>query len=155
MGPAKRRQEVVECGFIGDIHGGQLQCCFQFLSMKQVICADTNVEQVAVCNAGRIVVRIICAWRRKNQPRRPVIRRTGADSVDDGGDLISTKKAYIRLLSRRESESIGKISYRTGDFTAIKAPGEGSPRAILFVLIPQKRRLLKSLIVIDAKSTVI
>lgn len=93
MGPAKSRQEVVQRGFVGDIHGSQLQRCFQFLSMKQVICADANVEQVAGCNAGRILVRIICAWRRKGEARRPVIRRAGADSVDDGGDLIPTKKS--------------------------------------------------------------
>src|SRR5690242_9273402 len=151
MGPAKSRQEVVQCGLIGDVHGCQLQCCFQFLSMKQVICADTNVEQIAGCNARRIVVRIICTGRWDHESRCPVVPRARADSVNHRCDLIPTKEINVSLLSRCECESIGKRRNRTGYFTAVKPPGEICPRAVLLVLIPQKCGLLKGLIMINSE----
>jgi hypothetical protein len=63
MSAAECGKEVIQCGLVRDIDGGQLQADFVLIAMKQVVVAHSQVKQVSRLNALWIVVVIFRVGR--------------------------------------------------------------------------------------------
>jgi hypothetical protein len=67
--PAEGGKEVVECVFVRDVDGGELQADFVLVAMKYVVVPHRDVEKIPRCNAGRILVVVLGVRRRHLQKR--------------------------------------------------------------------------------------
>ena len=67
------RQEIVEGGLIREVHNRELQSRLDLFFVEEIVIPDSRIEQIARCNAGRVVVGIIRTWCRNADPLRTVV----------------------------------------------------------------------------------
>ena len=59
--PAEGGEEIVERFFVGHVNDGDAGAPSESITMKQVVVANGNVEEIARCDARRILVVILRA----------------------------------------------------------------------------------------------
>ena len=52
----ERREEVIERVFVGDVDGGEVEAPFVLVAAEEVVLAQRGIEDVAWCDALRVVV---------------------------------------------------------------------------------------------------
>src|ERR1700722_7123435 len=72
--PAEGRKKVVQRVFVRDVNSGQLEAPLVSVSMKQIVLAQGNVEQITGGDAGRILVIVFGIRSRHLQERRSKLR---------------------------------------------------------------------------------
>src|SRR5271157_2069485 len=73
---AERRQEVIECQFVGHVDGRDLRTPFVFIAMEQVFVADGQIKQTSRRDARWVAIGVLRARRRNLYQVRPVLRRS-------------------------------------------------------------------------------
>ena len=149
---AERRQKVIQRRLVRQVQNAQLQICLEFLFMKEIVRANARVKQIPRRDAGRIVVRIIRARCRYHQPGRPIIAVAGRNRVGPCSVFITAIESDCRLLIACQCQRVCQVRYRARYFPRIEAPREHCPPAVFAALVPEERRLLQVLIVINAEN---
>jgi len=74
VGSAKRRQEVIQCDFIGEVDDSESQAPPVIVfGAEQVVVPQTHVKQVAGSDTRRIVIIVGRSWRGYPDARRAVL----------------------------------------------------------------------------------
>jgi hypothetical protein len=66
MCAAKRRKEIVKCGFVSYVYNREARTPTVAVAMEKIVIAERDIEQVAWGNAWRIVVVVFSTrlWNR-------------------------------------------------------------------------------------------
>ncbi len=102
MRAAERGEEVVERVLVGDVDGGQVQVHLVVLLVENVVLSERDIEQVARCDAGRIVVVVFSARSRNLNKFRGVSGRVARSkaAIGNGGRNAVAGEACFELLVR-------------------------------------------------------
>ena len=60
---AERREKVIECILVGYVDRRQVKVQLVVFLVKDVLLSDGNIEQVARCDARRVLVIVFGSWR--------------------------------------------------------------------------------------------
>ena len=154
MGTAESGQEVVQRDLVPDVGNGKPKSNAPAVAApKEVVRAGPNIEQVTWRDARRIVIVIGGARSRYLQTGRSKVGSTArADRTVWCCHRAAAEEANRGLLRGRQCEKVIKSRHGARHQAAIVPPRKAGPGTILLPLIPNVRRLLEGLIVIDTEN---
>ena len=164
---AERGEEVVKCLFVHQIHDRQARAPLALLAVKQIIVSHANIEQIALRDALRVVVRVRSAGSgNRNQRGTIQVSRAEAGRTDRSRGrrmhAAAVEPSFELLIGREVGDvhhgvgptgSVGDSApgagHRAGHQPAVIAPVEADPRGVLHRLVLQVRGHIVKLVVID------
>jgi len=154
MSAAESGQEVIQRHLVGQIRHREPEHRFVVLGVEQIVGAYRDVKEISWLHAIRIVIVILGASLRQGQQcRRYDGAAAGAQRILEGCVQAAACQADVRLLGGGQLQGCGRIRDARNDQSAVVAPDEGAPQAVLTALIAEVAGLLESLIVIDPEDT--
>src|SRR6266436_1327170 len=154
VGTAESGHEVVQRDLVPHVGNGEPESNAPAVAApEEIVRAAPNIEQVTRRNARGIVIVIGGARSRYLQTGRSKVGSTArADRTVWCCHRAAAEEANRGLLRGCQCEKVVKSRHGARHQAAIVPPGKAGPGTILLPLIPNVRRLLEGLIVIDTEN---